>query len=114
MASTCCAASTWTASTRAPTRAFVTAFRDAYKEATITLLDAVAWDTAGLVRSIVEKSQPTTRAGFRDQLQSVKNFQGATGTISFDDQREAQRQMFLLNITPKGIKELNPSQRPEG
>lgn len=101
-------------SDRPATRAFVSAFRDAHKDATITLLDAVAWDTGALVRSIIEKSQPSTRGAFRDQLQAVKGFQGATGTISFDDRREAQRQMFLLNITPKGVKELSPSQRPEG
>ncbi len=101
-------------SDRPATRAFVSAFRDAYHDATITLLDAVAWDTAALVRSIVEKKQPSSRAAFRDQLQATKSFQGATGTISFDDQREAQRPMFFLQITPKGIKELNPSQRPEG
>lgn len=101
-------------SERQATRAFVSAFREAHGDATITLLDAVAWDTAALVRSIIERGQVTSRASFRDQLQAVKGFQGATGTLSFDDQREARRQMFLLNITPKGVKELAPSQRPEG
>ena len=45
----------------------------------------------------------------------MKNFDGATGTISFDDDREAQRPLFLLNITPKGIKEIPPgAKKPEG
>jgi ABC-type branched-subunit amino acid transport system substrate-binding protein len=102
-------------SDRPATRSFVAGFREAYKDATITLLDAMAWDTAGLVRSIIERSQPQTRGAFRDQLQAVKGFQGATGAISFDDRREARRQLFLLSITPKGIKEVTPvGRRPEG
>jgi branched-chain amino acid transport system substrate-binding protein len=102
-------------SDRQATRNFVSTFRDAHKDATITLLDAVAWDTAALVRGIIERNQPQTRSAFRDQLQAVKGFQGATGTISFDDRREAQRQLFLLSITPKGVKEVTPApHRPEG
>jgi hypothetical protein len=35
--------------------------------------------------------------------------------LSFDDRREAQRQLFLLSITPKGVKEVTPAaRRPEG
>jgi ABC-type branched-subunit amino acid transport system substrate-binding protein len=102
-------------SDRPATRSFVSSFREAYKDATITLLDAMAWDTAALVRSIIERSQPQTRGAFRDQLQAVKGFQGATGTISFDDRREAQRQLFLLTITTKGVMEVPGSgRRPEG
>ena len=102
-------------SDRAATKAFVQAFRETHHDATITLLDAVAWDTASLVKSIVDKHAPASRAAFRDHLQAFKNFQGATGTISFGDEREAERQLFLLNITPKGIKEVTPANRkPEG
>ncbi len=102
-------------SERPATRAFVSAFREAHKDATITLLDAVAWDTASLVRGLVERSTPQSRAAFREQLQAVKGFQGATGTLSFDDRREAQRQLFLLTITPRGVKEVTPpSGRPGG
>lgn len=101
-------------SDRQATRAFVSLFRDTYKDASISLLDAVAYDTGGLARSILDRSSPHSRAAFRDQLQNLKGFQGATGTMSFDDHREAQRQLFLLNITPKGIKEVTPSRKPEG
>ncbi|MFZ5445495.1 MAG: penicillin-binding protein activator [Myxococcota bacterium] len=100
-------------SDRPSTKAFVSAFREAHRDATITLLDAVGYDTGGLVRSIVEKQAPNTRAGFRDALQHLKNFEAATGTLSFDDAREARRQLYLLNITPKGVKEVTPK-RPEG
>jgi ABC-type branched-subunit amino acid transport system substrate-binding protein len=100
-------------SDRPGTKAFVSAFREAHRDATITLLDAVGYDTGALVRSVVEKGNPATRAAFREQLARVKGFEGATGTLSFDDAREARRQLYLMNITPKGVKEVTP-RRPEG
>jgi branched-chain amino acid transport system substrate-binding protein len=101
-------------SERPATKAFVAAFREAHGGATVTLLDAVAYDTGALVRSVVDRQAPATRANFRDLLQGLKGFEGATGTISFDADREAQRQLFLLNITAKGVKELVPNRKPEG
>ncbi len=100
-------------SDRAATRAFVSAFREAHGGASITLLDAVGYDSAALVRHVIERGGPTTRAAFRDALQHVKNFDGATGSLSMSDLREAQRQLYLLNITPRGIKELTAKQ-PQG
>ena len=35
------------------------------------------------------------------------------GGVELLDCREAQRQLYLLNITPKGVKEVTPK-RPEG
>jgi len=75
----------------------------------------VAFDTGQLVRQVLEKSKPATRAAFREALANVRGFEGATGTISFDDAREARRPLFLLTITPKGIKEVLPApKKPEG
>ncbi len=100
-------------SDRPQTKAFVQAFREAHKDATITLLDAVAFDTGGLVRALLERSQPKSRAAFREHLSVVRGYEGATGTISFDDNREARRPLFILNITQKGVKEV-PARKPEG
>ena len=100
-------------SDRPSTRAFVSAFRETYKDASITLLDAVGFDSGAMVRSIIEKNAPTSRANFREVLQHMKNFQGATGSLTMDDSREAKRQLYLLNITTKGVKEVTPK-RPEG
>lgn len=93
-------------SDRPATKAFVTAFREQYRDASITLLDAVGFDTGALVRRVIEQQAPTSRAQFREVLQHVKGFEGATGTLSMDDLREARRQLYLLNITPRGIKEV--------
>lgn len=100
-------------SDRPSTRAFVSAFREQYRDSAITILDAVGYDTGALVRSVIEKHAPGSRAAFRETLQHVKDFQGATGSISMDDLREARRQLYLLNITTRGVKEVTP-RRPEG
>lgn len=100
-------------SDRPSTKAFVSAFREAHKDASITLLDAVGYDSGAMVRSIVEKDAPTTRSAFREVLQHLKDFQGATGSLTIDDAREVRRQLYLLNITPRGVKEVTPK-RPEG
>jgi branched-chain amino acid transport system substrate-binding protein len=100
-------------SERPSTKAFVSAFREAHRDASITLLDAVGFDTGAMVRNVIEKDAPTTRAAFREALQHLKNFQGATGSLTMSDLREAQRQLYLLNITTKGVKEVTP-RRPEG
>jgi ABC-type branched-subunit amino acid transport system substrate-binding protein len=101
-------------SERPQTRAFVQAFREVNHKLPITLLDAVGYDTAGLVRQVLEKQAPRSREGFREALAQVKNYEGATGTTSFDDRREAKRPLFLLNITPRGVKEVTPQKKPEG
>jgi len=101
-------------SDRAQTKAFVSSFRDAYKESSITLLDVVGYDTGAMVRHVIDKSHPATRQAFRENLAALKNFEGATGATSFDGKREARRPLFLLNITQRGIKEVTPLKKPEG
>ncbi len=100
-------------SDRPSTKAFVASFRETYKDASITLLDAVGFDSGAMVRSIIEKNAPATRSAFREVLQHLKDFQGATGSLTMDDSREARRQLYLLSITTKGVKEVTPK-RPEG
>lgn len=101
-------------SDRPQTRAFISHFRDAYKESGITLLDVVGYDTGAMVRHVIDKTHPASRQAFRESLAGLKNFQGATGETSFDGKREARRPLFLLNITPKGIKEIVIAKKPEG
>lgn len=74
-------------------------------------LDAIGYDTAALVRQVIERQAPQTRVQMRDALAAVKNFPGATGDTTFDEKREARKQLFLLTIEPKGIRELSPSER---
>ena len=99
-------------SERAQTKAFVSSFRETYKESNITLLDVVGYDTGAMVRQVIERVHPSSRQQFRENLAALRNFEGATGTTTFDGKREARRQLFLLNITQKGIKEVTPAKKP--
>ncbi len=101
-------------SRRAATKTFVDSFHDAYKDFSPTLLDAIGFDTAQILKNVIDKGSPKTRAELRDRLASMKAWEGATGTTRFDDERQAQKPLFLLSIEPKGIKELSSSHKPEG
>jgi len=94
-------------SSRKATKVFSDQFHDAHgRDTQPTLLDAIGYDTAGIVRTVIEKNQPKTRDDFTQALGGVKDYDGATGLTRFDDKREAQKPLFLLTIDPKGIKEI--------
>lgn len=101
-------------SDRPSTKAFVNTFREAFQGQSMTLLDAVSFDTAGVVRKVIDGSAPKTRAAFREALQSLKGYEGATGAMAFTDKREAKRELFILNITTKGVREVLVTKKPEG
>ncbi len=93
-------------SDRKETRAFV----DAYKSATgkePALLEAEGYDTARILRQIVEKEHPASRAAFREALTRVKDFPGATGSTTFNAKREAEKPLFFLTIEKDEIRELD-------
>jgi branched-chain amino acid transport system substrate-binding protein len=93
-------------SKRPRTVEFVEAFHEAYGGAQPVLLNAIGFDSGGLLRQVLEKSAPRTREDMTSRLSALKDYDGATGTIRFDDNREAQRPLFLLGIDARGIKEL--------
>jgi ABC-type branched-subunit amino acid transport system substrate-binding protein len=97
-------------SSRPATRRFVKAYRDAYGKDP-GLLEAIGYDSALMLRQIIEKQKPTSRAALRDALSRLKDFDGATGRTSFDDKREAQKPLFFLSIDNKGVSEL-PTDKP--
>lgn len=96
-------------SERKATQRFVEAYRKRYADqADPGLLEAHGYDSARIVRQVLEKTRPTTRNGFRDALADVKGFEGATGVTSFDEKREAVKPLFLMAVDPKGVTELEP------
>lgn len=54
-----------------------------------------------------QKDAPRTRAQMRDAMSKLKDFDGATGRTSFNEKREAVKQLFLLAIDNKGVTEIN-------
>jgi branched-chain amino acid transport system substrate-binding protein len=102
-------------SSREATRRFVRAYNDAYPDAIPLLLDAVAYDSAKILRQLLESQKPPlTREAVRAALAAVKDFEGATGKTTFNDRREAEKPLFFLTVDPKGIRELQPQERLRG
>lgn len=96
-------------SQRPATRKFVQNFREAYKDVDREpgLLEAIGYDSALMLRQIIEKQRPRTRSEMRDALTNLKNFEGATGRTSFSEKREAVKPLFLLSVDSRGVRELN-------
>jgi len=68
-----------------------------------------------MLRQVLDKQTASLdRASVRDALAAIKDFEGATGKTSFNDRREAQKPLFFLTIDPKGIRELQPTDRLSG
>ncbi|MFY2563035.1 ABC transporter substrate-binding protein [Corallococcus terminator] len=105
-------------SQRPATRAFVRKYRESYKQETGKdpgLLEAIGYDSGRMLRQLVEKKEggPRTRAQMRDALANLKDFDGATGRTSFNEKREAVKQLFLLSIDNKGVTEINVDKERE-
>jgi len=103
-------------SQRPATRKFVSAFREAYKDVDKEpgLLEAIGYDSALMLRQIIEKQRPRTRGELREALINLKNFEGATGRTTFNDKREAVKPLFLLSVDNKGVKEIIPENTAAG
>lgn len=100
-------------SQRPATRRFVQAYREEHKDLGRDpgLLEAIGYDSGRMLRQLIDsKTPPRTRAELREALANLKDFDGATGRTSFNEKREAVKQLFFLAIDNKGIKEINVEQ----
>jgi hypothetical protein len=99
-------------SQRPATKRFVEAYRQAYRDQREPgLLEAIGYDSAGMLRQVIGQSRPKTRAELRDRLAALKDFEGATGRTSFNDAREAVKPLFFLTIEANGVREIDPAQK---
>lgn len=98
-------------SERPGTRAFVQAFQRSHRNLGREpfMLEAVGYDSGGMMRRVIEQNRPATRAAFRDALAGLRNFPGATGNTSFNARREAVKPLFYLTIENNGVRELQPT-----
>jgi branched-chain amino acid transport system substrate-binding protein len=101
-------------SSRNGTKKFIKAYSKDYKDLQPTLLDATGYDAAAMLRHVIEKGAPKSRGELASQLALLKDFEGASGKTSFNDKREAVKQLYFLTIDKDGIKEINPSKKPSG
>ena len=61
-------------------------------------IDALAYDTMDIVLQILDKQKIKTRKEFLEALLDVRGFRGATGTVSFNGNRVAQKDAFVLMV----------------
>lgn len=76
-------------------------------------IDAEAYDTVGLLAAAMRGSEEG-RAGVRAALASLQGYLGASGTISFDDRREARRDPRLLKTASGKIVDAESFVEPAG
>ncbi|RME21069.1 MAG: hypothetical protein D6806_15330 [Deltaproteobacteria bacterium] len=92
-------------SKRPATRLFVGRFRAAFDREP-SMVEAHAYDTAAILRMLVEKVKPVDREQMREALLGVREFDGATGKTSFGPDGEAQKELFLLTVKKDAIEEI--------
>jgi branched-chain amino acid transport system substrate-binding protein len=61
-------------------------------------IEALAYDSAGMIFQVLEKNDVQTRRDFASALIQVENYKGVTGTTSFDADRVAQKVAFILRV----------------
>lgn len=61
-------------------------------------IEAVAYDTAGILFDVVSRPEVGFRSAIRDQLAGGIPFQGVTGPTTFLETGEAQKQLYILRI----------------
>ena len=86
-------------------RDFVAAFRDA-AGVDPQLGQAQAYDTAGLLRSVLSAKKPADRAALQQALRAGVAYEGVTGKTQFDASGEVRKELFVLTIQDGAIKRL--------
>lgn len=89
---------------RPEVKAFVDAYRARFKnpDGSPKTPDAMAilgYDAMKLMADAIERAGSTNGAKIRDALAATKNFPGASGAITIDAQRNAQKSLVILEIT---------------
>ena len=85
---------------------FVREFEEIMGEAP-DFIDALAYDTAGLVLRLASNPDIRTRRAFRDALFRMPPYRGVTGTTAFDENGEAVKSLFLLRVDGDGFVEVS-------
>jgi len=94
-------------STSGPLIEFSGAYRRAHGEEP-GFIEAIAYDTATILFDIVGRSQSEFRSGLRDEILTVQGYPAVTGPTSFDQNGEARKRLYLLEVKGKKFREVRP------
>jgi ABC-type branched-subunit amino acid transport system substrate-binding protein len=72
-----------------------------------TILGAQGYDVAGILLGILDDPAVASRDDVRLALQQLRNYPGVTGATSFDQEGEAEKVLFLLQVQNGNIVQIN-------
>ncbi|NBX83373.1 ABC transporter substrate-binding protein [bacterium] len=92
-------------------QAFVAQFKDRYGKAP-NALSALGYDAARIALKAIEKAPSLSPSDIREALSETRNFEGVTGMISMNKDRNAVKPAVVLRVEPSGgvsyISSINP------
>ncbi|MBX2810159.1 MAG: penicillin-binding protein activator [Myxococcales bacterium] len=100
-------------STDERTAQFVEAYRARFGRSPNLYPEALIYDSARLIRQILERDQPTTREALRQALLAVDAYPGVTGQTSFAGASDASKSLKILTIVDGTIVEFGDSSAAE-
>ena len=80
---------------------FVKEYEKAYKTKPGSFA-ALGYDSLGILADAIKRAKSTKPTDIRDALVATKGYQGITGTISFDKDRNPTKSAVVLEATPAG------------
>jgi branched-chain amino acid transport system substrate-binding protein len=84
---------------------FVTTFEETYQEKP-GFIEAVVYDSAMMLFGVLNQSDLRFKSELKDELLNRAGFSGVTGPTHFDENGEAQKQLYLLRIKGRKFVEL--------
>jgi branched-chain amino acid transport system substrate-binding protein len=84
---------------------FVQTFEETYQERP-GFIEAVVYDTAMITFGVLNKPDLRFKSELKNELLNMAEFSGITGPTYFDENGEAQKQLYLLRIKGKKFVEL--------
>jgi ABC-type branched-subunit amino acid transport system substrate-binding protein len=87
-------------------RRFVNSFETTYGEKP-GVIEATTYDSAAILFGIVTNPDIVSRSSIKQSLLSLTDFPGVTGSTSFDETGEAQKQLTMLQIDGNRFVELD-------
>lgn len=96
------------------TARFVQAFRERFGRTPGFYPEALLYDSARILRQVVQQSAPSSRMDMREALRAVNGFPGVTGRTSFGGKTAAKKTLKILTISEGQIVEVPPVDGPPG
>ncbi|HEU5130739.1 MAG TPA: ABC transporter substrate-binding protein [Pyrinomonadaceae bacterium] len=81
---------------------FVNDYKSRYNNSTPDALAATAYDAANIMFDAIKRSKSLSGSDIRDALAATNAFPGVTGTVTFNQQRDAVKPIVMIEIKDGG------------